>query len=1202
MVRVSSEILKKVKAMAILSAVLLSGITMSAISSIMNPGNRSSAGMDGMPGASYAEIGRPTFLAPGKYLNYSVRFGLVPGRVGQNSTNVTANLRYEFNSVAGSFYSITEQTTNLHVSYGHTNPERIMGFYNTAVSNATLLAEQYRGYSSYGPIRASILNLTNFGVDYSFSTTVNMYTINGSFAGATGNGTNQIIVDSKLSPSPAREYFFGFYKTILSYYKALGTLYRSPKALFTRVPGFTIDGTTTIETYMGTRSAVKILPVLNSTYTNLKWQDILYLDVYTGVLIKAVMYVDNSADGNRLHQLEYDLVGTNVDFGVPVPSPRNEFEDALRDIKAYLGSSALNDTNRSLFHHAAIGSAATPSNSTKLSSDVFKIIQGYSIAFDPLQMLFQEVNASMLRAPTGGFYTSMNAAGTVVDGIKTVTDAAWAIIGSSVLGSGAFDFQQQMFEYMRQKHYGNGTFAGGTFYAFARYNASDSTLDPYFYAYDNLIAFIALNWLAFNHNNVTVKSLAMNMAYRVISLFYSPGSGTFPSFWAPNSLFVTSIARSTGASATTIKSVRDAMLAIYCLSEYYLYNQTASAQGHVDRAIATFNILLNTAWNATNKGFIHAFDYNLNVINSNQFLSDNSWAMTASIYLLEAANKFYSTKKNITYYDVACDVWGAIKKVLYDSQNKTFRAASNDRSSKAGDLGELLFSLSEMLSVSRSTTLVVTTNASTGNKFIFENGKPAKATATWFLNMSRSFESPLQEVKTIIPLNYSDMYFKVRYANNSIYDEIFSVTNNNGVATFTFPLPSPPEFSDATDSTTAHVVGVLANRTGFEPKTALKSFLVVSGVSVWTDPKNPSARFKFSGDSFTAYFNNRTTPESVPSVYPGETVSVTINMSSTLLVAQQVNITFEGNIINRTSIIKTVNASAVNASFTLELVMKGDIPTGMQEISYSISKNGSAISAGDIPIYVKIPILLTNVRYAAYMVDESNYTLTFNVKNLNKNRNESVTIAFTSINLMVVGGPSTRNITNIKPDEEIPVSIIFTLKPGHALLNEYQFQFELSWLNLSLATLVYLIPFRQPVEVTSITGPTNPVQGSLKIFSVSLRNNLEMSTSVTVTILRVLPSGATTEIARQDCSLVTGVNNIIISCKDPLDNPWDIGNREYRVVVVHGSSPIGQETVVSIVGMSIENALFGYILVFGAFGVVFLLIFNKKRQIDSVRR
>jgi hypothetical protein len=124
------------------------------------------------------------------------------------------------------------------------------------------------------------------------------------------------------------------------------------------------------------------------------------------------------------------------------------------------------------------------------------------------------------------------------------------------------------------------------------------------------------------------------------------------------------------------------------------------------------------------------------------------------------------------------------------------------------------------------------------------------------------------------------------------------------------------------------------------------------------------------------------------------------------------------------------------------------------------------------------------------------------------------------------------------------------------------------------------------------------------IFAFSLRSNLEspIYNSVRVIIYRVLNTGAMSVISETPVSLAIGSNNFIISTKDPLDNPWDMGVREYRVVVMYGSAEVGRETVNANVQMSLENILLGYVLVFGAFGIVFLLIFNKKRQLESVRR
>nr|MDO8115310.1 hypothetical protein [Candidatus Sigynarchaeota archaeon] len=1193
-----SEIFKKVKALTFLSLVMLSSVLIANMSSIStNPGQSTSNGMANTGlGESYADLTRPTFLQAGKYLNYSVSFSPIAG-VLANSTNLSAYLYYDVNSISGQYYNLDETTSHLNIAYGYSNGNRTMGMYTTGVTQAVAEQEIIRAYSNAGPIRASSYNLTNFGISYGFNTVLNMYTANGSFSSASGNGTKAATIDSLLPPSqPQRVNYFGHYRTLVSYYGTLNALRINPKALYssTIATGFSYNGTAKVSTYMGDRETVRYM---RATTAN-NWTEALYFDMYTGILIKAILKVDKRLSGENAHELVYNLISTNVDFGSELPAVSNEFDVALGEIKNYLAESALNDTNGSLFYHAAMGGASTPSNSSKFSSDLFKILKGYSTAFsDSLQVLFAEINASALRdVANGGFYRSMNAAGTV-DGVKTVTEAAWAILGTTHLGSVAMKFQQDMFNYM-ELLYTNGTYITSTFYAFTRSNASETV----FYAYDNLIAFLALNWLANYHTNGTLKTTARAMASNVINLFYAPISITVPSFWdVSKKLFVTSIDKA-GSIVDTDKSVLDASLAIYALSEWYLFNNLVSnIKEYVTRAILAFETLLGKAWNATNKGFIHELTINLDPGDSNQYLEDNAWAMSASLALLEAAN-YANNKKNITYYDVACDTWASIKAVFYDAVNKTFRRSSYDKSTIAGDLGVVLVPLAKMAYHSRSTQLMVSIN-STGDSVTFERNKPVLATAKWVFNVQRSL--PGLSLNISIPLNYSDVNFLTRYGNGTIYDQSFSVTNDEGISKFEFPLPIPPEFRNpdpTKEISSAHMVVATANRTGFEVASDARAFFVASSTSVDWDQSNPYVKFKFTTDTIERTAFNTTDKVRIPAIYPGENFSVTINMSNSFTVAQVVNITFDNGTLQRFSVLQAVNASTTNVAYTFNLQANDNIAIGDQNVTFSISKNGSAFFPGWIPFYVKTPIFITNVNYTSCMVDNGNYTLKFGVKNLNQNRNESVTVKFSSVNLVLASGSPTLNITDIRPKQEIPVEMLFRLSADASNLTQYEFTIDLEWKNNSMGSVTFLIPFRTPVEVLSISGPTTPAQNMPFLFSISVRNNRDTSVQAQIQVIRVMNNGNLVIVAAFNRTLVPGLNNILYSYVEAIQNPWDIGEREYSIVVVVDGAVAGRGMVLANVQMSLQTVMFAYVLVFGIIGILFLLVINKKRQLASIRR
>ncbi|HME55502.1 MAG TPA: hypothetical protein VKM55_25075 [Candidatus Lokiarchaeia archaeon] len=1220
MARGSPEIFRKIKVITLLSAFLLSSVLLSGFPLLSPTSNNSSSAGTVNPGVntSYADLSRPTLFQVGKYMNYSVQFSQNPS-VLQGSTTLSASLNYAVTSVGGQYYTFNETTSSLHVNYGFGNTNRSMGVYPISTSPATIDLETWRAYSTTSFIKASSQNLTNLNLNYKFSTILNMYKANGSYSSYSGNGTSAMIVDSLLAFTQSnRLNYYAHYRALLSYYKSLNCLYINPKGLyasnFTTAAGlFTYNGTADIKTALGTRSTVLFVNV-NATYG---WQQFLYFDMYTGILLKGIFNYDKKT-GIYAHQLVYDLKSTNVNLGTNSPTVTNEFQAALTDIQTYLAKSALNDSNSTLFNHAAIGGSTTLVNKTKISADIFKVLSGYSEAFGPsLSDIMAQVNASALHDTTnGGFYQSMNPSG-IHSSVKTVSDAAWAIIASENF-KGMSMFQQEMFNFMT-KLYTNGTHSNSKFYAFTRTNASESQ----FYASDNLIAALALNWLALNTTwaqnkngvvNATLVLNAQNMSYYVISLFYAPNTTPFPSFWdgSGNKLFVTSIGKSGDInSGDTDKSVLDACMAIVALGEYYLYNQSAVARDGVGRAMDAFNVLLRSpAWNATRKGFDHQLDYNLGLNDANQYLEDNAWAMLASVELLQAANMAYN-KQNITYYDVACDTWSCIKSQLHDAQNKTYIHAANNRYTISGDLGILLSALSRMETLANSTSLSGPLMNATGATYIFEDSPTASAAVQWTFFVTRSLQGPLlgrslTDVNIRIPLNYSDVNFYVRYANGTIYNHLLCVTDNTGRATFQFPLPVPPQFYDQFASgfqlQEAHVISASANRTGFVPAENISFFRIMSSTTVMWNSSNPYVQFNFSNPTSLQTVTMAGATAQIPTVYPGQKFTVTMNFTENEVTKQTVNVTFNSSILQRFSTLQVLNGSSGNKPYTFSLTAGINIPLGVQNVSCTVSKNNSVFFSSLIKFYVETPLLISYINYSRYIVDTGANYLNFKVKNINVNRNESVTVKFSSVNLVLVSGSSSQAIQNIRPLQEVPVSVAFKLASNASRLTMYQFSLELVWNNQSLGISNFQIQYRAPIEIVSITGPSQPTQGVPMYFLISIMNNRQANVQVEIQVTQIMNDNTTSTLASFNRTLTPGLNNILYTYTESIPNPFDVGQREYLVVVRSAGNEVGRGTVLANVQTSIETVIFWYVMVFAIIGAILLLTILKKQQLASIRR
>ncbi|MHA1791868.1 MAG: hypothetical protein ACTSVI_04430 [Promethearchaeota archaeon] len=1183
MKRLKVQIQFNFKAIMFISLMLLSSVFMfgqHVISSNQIPVNKNNDDTVNELGSSFADLNRPTFLEPGMYLNYSFSCHPYPAATFINFneiTNISGSLVYTVNSVNQTYYDITENSNNIQVKYGGSNGnDALMGLYNISINRSVIEDDVYRGYTTSGPINSSFLNITNISAvpPYNYSTNMLISVSNNTLFSATGDQVNAITVDSNLTSDVDRVKYFAHYRTLLSYYKNINILSLDPDELYetnlTSI-GFSYNGEDLVSTnFIGDRPAVRYTRSLTSPR-----EENLYFDKYTGILLKLVIYIDKYPLENApVHEITYDLVGSNVNFTRELPFEQNEFNDAIKEIMMYLHASALNDTNNSLFFPQTSGNGSSVSNYSKYASDSFKILYGFEhVANGTLDELLYELNKSKLHDnANGSFFHSM--INNVPDGNKTISDAAWAILGSMQFGSSVASLQQEIFDFMETLYVKKNVTS--TFYGFAR---TKDELSGNLYAHDNLLAILALQKLALYHPNNTLATKAAEMAYNVSKLFYSDTSADH--FWdSTNGLFYTSIQPS-GFSANNAKSTRDAALAIQVLCDAYLYNQTGNA-GLLDRANETLSILLDHLWNKMDFGFIHDVDSALVPNDANRTLEDNTLMLMALIDLFQAINLKNGTN-DLYFHDVAYDTWSFIVSRLHDDENHTFISSTSDNTVRSGELGLLLAPLATLSEFAQSTTLTLSIN-DTDQKLVYENQSRAQVKAKWLFKYQKTL--PQSDINLQIPLEYADINYYFRYNNGTQYAKGFNITNPSGEASFVFSLPNPPSFDE-------HKAYASANKSGFVPKSTVLLFRVECGVHVFqVNEQNFNTDF-IEGENSTKY----------PAVYPGETFSMMLNFSSQIASTALINATLESDGFENTSTILTVNAGQENQTFHVNMTVFNDTTIGFHSFFLKISKNDSVFASLHVNYYVKMPFFINDMSYPSYIDNGRAYNLSFNVKNLNPNVAENLSITFSSLYLEIIGSSNTFNFTAISPSSQVSINITYRLKQDSPILSLYEFHLEMVRNGQNISTLRYNVEYRPIIEVIEISGPQKPLQNRPFLFSAVIENNYLETLSIQVKVFYVEPNGNEVLLKTETLSLEPGENKIFLDLSNQIISPWEIGLKEYRIKVYDpDGNKVSIQSIKSDVQVSLENAIIGYVSIFAAIGIIFLYAFYKRRQIEMVRR
>jgi hypothetical protein len=1208
--------IRAAKAAVLLSLVFFSGAVCATYLPGMVTQPAASRNTPGTPSPSTITLVRPTFLSTGKYLNYSFSFGLIPFIATTDhfhSTNMTGYLTYTMTSMGHPMDTIKEQTTHLNVNYGGGNSSAFIGYYSTASTNATIEANTVTAYTyntatPYKHIGSTVQNasVSNVVAPLNFTTNINVQSSNGAYSSSTGNGTTAIILESALVYTDPRLEYWGSYRTLLSFYRNLTVLQINPNGIYaSNLTGpdktFSKKGTTEIATAFGERAVVYVTDPLGGNRN-----ETLYYDEYSGILLEAVLSLDSfPAGGDAVHQLIYQLISTNVNLTTSIPQPTNEFQTALGYISTFLSRSALNDTNNSLFFNQVSANGKTVENYSKVAQDQFEIMagSGNALGYAGMHNLMASVNQTLYDTLNNTYFVQVTNG--TIDPVRTVTDAAWAILATHAEGAAAAHFQANMTEFMAGLYVN----ANG-FHVFARDNSS---LDQ-FYAYDNLIALLALETIDFDTNFTTspwlksIQAQALEMSANIISLFCNPSNPAQAKF-LNDSLFYTEI-NEDGTPINKHKETEDAALAMIDISEWYLYNQeNTTVSSYMPLIENTLSRLLRYAWNSTSGGFIEALDVTNHPYNSVESLETNTWAMYAGLELLQAVNTeqqiFNPTQyvANLTYYDFACNTWNAIQKLMFDPVNKIYlnsTASSNQVS--AGSLGLLLTPLAIMLQYSQSTSIslqvINATNdyPAVGSTFTFESPKPQgiiQATWTFHLVVASTVG---YSVNLLFNIPMADATFRLLYPNGTQYDSLLNVTNLNGVADDLFNLPNPPSFelpSDVNGSAQEAVVAM--NRTGFQPVSAMAKFWVQSCIGF---------QFQFSPATIPVYESNGSVVN-VPEIFPGQSFNAQINFTNIATTEQVVNVSFGqgGDILAPFSTLQELNGSIINETHTYTLTMLENISTGLQYVNFTVSKNSSNFYEAAIAFFIESPVFISNLNYSQYIVDVSVQQLSMTIKNLNPAETVHVMITFISQYLIPLPADQNQNVTIVSLSQAY-MTIHFKLNSSTLgqPLPEYTFELEI-WINgIAVGITPFSIYHRPGLEIQSISGPTNPIQGNMMLFGVSVQNNYATPVQATIQVLRVMADNSTVLVDDFTRTLQPGQNNLILQVNPGITSPWDTGQREYRVSVILNGTEVARGTVIMTLQISVGNALLGYVLPFAVIGVVILLALYKKNQIMSVRR
>nr|MDO8116808.1 hypothetical protein [Candidatus Sigynarchaeota archaeon] len=408
--------------------------------------------------------------------------------------------------------------------------------------------------------------------------------------------------------------------------------------------------------------------------------------------------------------------------------------------------------------------------------------------------------------------------------------------------------------------------------------------------------------------------------------------------------------------------------------------------------------------------------------------------------------------------------------------------------------------------------------------------------------------------------------------------------------------------SDLNLKGTNHTVAVALNKTGFQPVVGTAGFHILSAIQL---AAYEGSYFGFSTPMIEIEpLDENGTAVNATILYPGENFTITVDIKNTATTKQYLNVSFGqgNNVIAPFTTIQELNASNADfISYTYNVSVLQVPDVGFQSLNFTIAKNGSNIVWGMVPVYVFFPITLKNVNYPSHIVDGGWYNVSFKVKNENPSHTTSAKILFQSENLETTG-PDVFNFTDIAPGAEVEGCILIKLKEDAEILPQYHFQLKTIWNNHSLGGYLYAVFFKPPVEVLSISGPIKPLQNQPLYFSISIQNNRHVPVVLNLEFIRILDNGQPVTVMVKTISVNPGTGDFVYQLNTGIDNPWDFGEREYKIIVKDGGRIAGFGTIRMNIQLSVENVIVGYILVFAIVGVLILLALHKKRQISSMKR
>jgi len=662
------------------------------------------------------------------------------------------------------------------------------------------------------------------------------------------------------------------------------------------------------------------------------------------------------------------------------------------------------------------------------------------------------------------------------------------------------------------------------------------------FADENFLAVIAnILWHRNADGNLQYKDEALDFANYTLSNMSSDfWDSTYDGYY-----YKTPSKDWSDGSRDVYKYLKTNALGIIALIEYYLETGSSNTTA-LGMAEAIYQVINDNLYNATG-GYERYASRIFDTSFGPMILEDNAWYLMALLSLFKATN-------NPIYYINATDLFQFLEADMYDDNNGGYIYSKNAIVNETKDFyanNILMRAYQEISEIFSNTELNGNLN---GTLFIKGEGT-LNLTCKYRFYKEYDFENADSSFILDNNIEGANITFIIRYPNETVLEIIMPAnTDSNGDQSISFKIND-----DLPDG--LYSISVYANKSFRATAFNTFYFTVSSGLSF------KSSEIEGLEDG----------------IYRGGTLEANLTVSSTRKYNYTLNFSGDSDYFSVLEKSITINGQT-DTKFLISVTANFNAVLGNHSINFYIKNGTKLYLTFDITVLIKqsIEVLLVSHKTEAFENDTIPISITF--KNYILDTNQSVKVELYG-----------QYIEDIDENVDIFANTIKSKTFNVHIKENIQTNVIKIYINVSRAgESIYFedkeISILQPVEINSISFPSNVQQGQRAFLIIKITNYKEVPINFTLYI-NDLPFPTNLN------QLRSGENEIIVEFT-PTINPYDFQTKEYIITIKDGSGRVLIiETFQTEISLSVLNLVIFYLIPLLIPAII--IIFYKNKEIKS---